>query len=102
MFQEEHEEQHEIEELQTYSIEESIQMKREQSKERNKQYEEKLKVLKEKVDKLKKENTLSWEKNGHGRNAGTITFILNDGIQEGPQTIIEEDHNVYLFGKVVN
>lgn len=54
------------------------------------------------LDNLKKEETLSWEKNGHGRNAGSIIFTLNDGIQEAPQTIIEEDNDVYLFGKVVN
>ncbi|BCD33058.1 hypothetical protein BC30102_p802 (plasmid) [Bacillus cereus] len=51
----EDEKQYELEELKTYSIEESVKMKRAQSKERNKQYEEKLKVLKEKVDKLKKD-----------------------------------------------
>ncbi|WP_283749699.1 hypothetical protein [Bacillus mycoides] len=49
------EEQEDIEEIQTFSIEESVQMKREQSKKRNKAYEDKLKVLKEKVAKLKKD-----------------------------------------------
>ncbi len=48
-------EQKEIEELKTYSISEYVKMRKEKSKERNQQYEEKLKVLKEKVDKLKKD-----------------------------------------------
>lgn len=51
----ENEEQHEIEELKIYSISESVQMKREQRKQRNQQYEEKLKVLQDKADQLKKE-----------------------------------------------
>ncbi|HHB1889152.1 TPA: hypothetical protein ACOQ40_005571 [Bacillus cereus] len=51
----ENEEQTEIEELQTFTIEESVKMRREQSKQRNKEYEEKLKVLKDKADRLKKE-----------------------------------------------
>ncbi|MGM2821315.1 hypothetical protein [Bacillus cereus group sp. Bce001] len=49
------EEQHEIEELKTYSISESVQMKREHREKRNQHYEEKLKVLQDKADKLKKE-----------------------------------------------
>ncbi|WP_270339896.1 hypothetical protein [Bacillus mobilis] len=55
LFEEENEEQNEIEELKTFSIEESVKMRREQSKQRNKEYEEKLKVLQEKTDRLKKE-----------------------------------------------
>lgn len=49
------EEQDEIEELKTYSISEYVKMRKEKSKERNKHYEEKLKVLKEKTDRLKKQ-----------------------------------------------
>ncbi|HDR8323992.1 TPA: hypothetical protein QC175_005710 [Bacillus cereus] len=63
----ENEEQDEIEELKTFSISESIKMRREKSKQRKQEYEEKLQVLQEKIDKLKKEseyecNTILQEK----------------------------------------
>jgi len=51
----ENEEQHELEELKTFTISESVKMRKEKNKQRNKEYENKLKVLKEKADKLKKE-----------------------------------------------
>lgn len=51
----ENEEQHAIEELQTFTISESVKLKRAQRDKRNKEYEDKLKVLKEKTDQLKKE-----------------------------------------------
>ncbi|EJR51983.1 TPA: hypothetical protein ACGW5B_000031 [Bacillus paranthracis] len=55
LFEEEDEEQYEIEELKTVTIKESVQMKREQSKQRKQDFEEKLKVLKEKISRLKRE-----------------------------------------------
>lgn len=51
----ENEEQNEIEELQTFTISESVKMKRAEREKRNKEYEDKLKVLKEKTDQLKKD-----------------------------------------------
>ncbi len=44
-----------VEELKTFTISESVKMKREQREQRNKEYEDKLKVLKEKTDQLKKD-----------------------------------------------
>ncbi len=54
------------------------------------------------LGKLKKEGVITWEKSGHGRNAGSIEFVLKDGIQETNKTIIEVDKNIYVFGKVVD
>lgn len=51
----ENEAQHELEELKTFTISESVKMKREERDKRNKDYEDKLKVLKEKTDQLKKD-----------------------------------------------
>ena len=53
------------------------------------------------LDVLKKANTVNWEKNGHGRNAGSVIFTLNDGVK-GAEVVIEEDYNVYVYGKIVN
>lgn len=53
-------EQNELEELTTYSISESVKMKRAQREKRNKEYEDKLKVLKEKTDQLKQDLGYEW------------------------------------------
>lgn len=59
--------------------------------------------IKRNLSKLKEEGTLNWESKGSGGNTKdkTTEFLLNDGIQT-EQTIIEEDHNVYVLGKVIN
>lgn len=57
--------------------------------------------IKRNLDKLKKEGVIEWEKSGHGRNASTIAFKLNDNIVQN-ETIIEEDFTVYSYGKAVN
>lgn len=54
------------------------------------------------LSKLRKENIISWESTGQGRNSGPILFELHDGIQRDTQTIIEEDYRVYAMGKIVN
>lgn len=51
----ENEEQDEIEELKTFSIEESVKMRREKRKKEQQEFEKKLKVLQERTDKLKKD-----------------------------------------------
>lgn len=55
------------------------------------------------LDKLKKEGVLHWDSKGKGGNTKdkAVLFKLNDGVAE-TQTIIEEDYNVYVFGKIVN
>ncbi|HHB1889153.1 TPA: hypothetical protein ACOQ40_005572 [Bacillus cereus] len=64
--------------------------------------------IKRHLDNLKKEGRVLWESTGSGGNTKdkTTVFTLKDGIQESSETIvetiIEEDHNVYAFGKVVN
>lgn len=51
----ENEEQYEEKETKTFTIEDGVKMKREQRLKEQKEFEEKLKVLKEKTRKLKKE-----------------------------------------------
>ncbi|KXI52288.1 MULTISPECIES: hypothetical protein [Bacillus cereus group] len=55
LFEEEDEEQDELEELKTVTIEEYVKIRREQSKQRKQAFEDKLKVLKEKTARLKRE-----------------------------------------------
>ncbi|EEK80198.1 hypothetical protein COE58_09130 [Bacillus cereus] len=54
-FQEEEHDDDEGRELKTISIAEYVKMRREQRKKEQKEFEDKLKVLKEKTDRLKKE-----------------------------------------------
>ncbi|MDG1651653.1 hypothetical protein P7D08_26120 [Bacillus pacificus] len=51
----ENEEQDEIEEIKTFTIEDGVKMNREKRLKEQKEFEEKLKVLKEKTKRLKKE-----------------------------------------------
>lgn len=51
----ENEEQHEIEELKTFTIEDGVKMNREKRLKEQQEFEEKLKVLKERTKKLKKD-----------------------------------------------
>lgn len=55
MFLEEKEEDNEIVELKTFTIEESVKMKRAQRKKEQEEFEAKLKVLQDRTDKLKKD-----------------------------------------------
>lgn len=64
--------------------------------------------IKRNLRKLKDAETIFWESTGSGGNTKdkTTVFTLKEGIQESSETIvetiIEEDNNVYLFGKIVN
>lgn len=64
--------------------------------------------IKRNLRKLRDEDTISWESTGSGGNTKdkTTVFTLKEGIQESSETIvetiIEEDNNVYLYGKIVN
>ncbi|MCP3764855.1 hypothetical protein NLX67_21275 [Domibacillus sp. A3M-37] len=62
------------------------------------------KSIERNLDKLKKERVIDWESKGSGGNAkAKITeFVLKDGIYSDTTAIIEEDHNVYVLGKVVD
>ncbi|MFA2839692.1 hypothetical protein AB1I77_00230 [Bacillus paranthracis] len=56
MFEEkENEEQDEIEELKTFTISDYVKMRREQRKQEQQVFEDKLKVLQEKTDRLKRD-----------------------------------------------
>ncbi|MET3690442.1 hypothetical protein ABIC37_006047 [Priestia megaterium] len=52
---------------------------------------------------LKKDGVVDWETVKSGKHTSNkITFTLKDGIQTENQTIIEEDHRVYVLGEIVN
>ncbi|MDN3429163.1 hypothetical protein [Planococcus notacanthi] len=53
---------------------------------------------------LKKLGFIDWQTKGSGGNTKdkAVEFVLKDGIQSNDGYIIEEDHNVYVYGEKVN